>query len=147
MTLAGLYLFVGERRRKSGIGAGKSVPRERVFARYSTENLSTQGERPMGTPVSRSGFRGFGPLALVVTAALLTGWPCVEAGAPPAKGASEAWISSARKQIQEAEYHISADAKAIDLTTSDGARALRYAELNVVDATGRALPAGLPGYS
>jgi len=44
MTLPGFYLLVGRRRRKSGIGAGKSVPLERVFARYSTENLSMQGE-------------------------------------------------------------------------------------------------------
>jgi len=230
----------------------------------------------MGAPLSRSGFRGFGPLALVVTAALLTGWPCVEAGAPPEKGPSEAWISSARQQIQNAEYHItwqnqtnlkglaaawhapnraqglrtyftgvglrviprvegsaswefgleltgygragsirpvstsvastqgnritydrgavvewylndtrgleqgftlagppeepgeasgegalvleltlsgdlsafvSTDARAIDLTTSAGARALRYAELNVVDATGRALPARMEVWS
>jgi len=34
------------------------------------------------------------------------GWPGAEAGAPPEKSASEAWISSTRKQIQEAEYHI-----------------------------------------
>ncbi len=60
----------------------------------------------MGIPVSHSDFRGYSPFALVVTAAILIGWPCVEAGAPPEKGPSEAWISSARRQIQEAEYHI-----------------------------------------
>ncbi len=42
---------------------------------------------------------------------------------------------------------VSTDAKAIDLTTSAGTRALRYAELSVVDAVGRALPARMEVWS
>jgi uncharacterized repeat protein (TIGR01451 family) len=42
---------------------------------------------------------------------------------------------------------VSDDAKAIDLTTPAGARALRYAELSVVDAMGRALPARMEVWS